>query len=185
MIPSWTRSLAGLTLTLALVGGCDGDGGGGGGGSSCPDFTQITGRSFSPGADSLSWTLTVKELPSELPFNRPDVPQDVLEYSWGVHVDPEGDGTEDFLLAVINYAHGDEVTGDILSHTRQDLWATEGAVGIITGDITVTIEGDTFTFTVAKDEDAALSGVTEASGFRFETQYHDGTGLCGDEEKGL
>lgn len=180
MVPSWLRSLAGLTLLLAV--GCDSNGDGGGGGSSCPDFTQITGKSFSRGADSLTWTLTVKDLPAELPFNRPDVPQYVLEYSWGVHVDPEGDGTYDFHLAATNYADGEEVTGDILSNTQQDLWAVEGAVGVITGDITVTIDGNTFTFTVATSEDPALSGVTEASGHRFEALYHDGTEVCGDEE---
>lgn len=186
MTLSWRRWLVGLTLALAA--GCDsnGDGGGGGSGaSSCPDFTQITGKSFSPGADSLSWTLTVKDLPAELSFNRPDVPQYVLEYRWGVHLDPDGDGTEDLLVALTHYADGDEVTGDILSHTQQDLWAKEGALGSITGDITVTIEDDTLTFTVATSEDPALSSVTESSGHRFETLYHDGTSPCGDEETGL
>lgn len=175
-------------VSLVLTAGCDsdGDGGGGSGGAaSCPPFTKITGKSFAAEADTLTWTLTVEELPSELPFNRAEVPLDVLEYQWAVGIDPEGDGTEDYRVAVTNYAHDEAVTGDILSNTQHDLYEVTETTGLVVGDIAATISGTTFTFALDLTENPGLPAIGGTSGHRFLTQYYTGTEICGDESKGL
>ena len=175
-------------LSLVLVAGCDDGGGGGdggGGSASCPAFTKITGTGFVAAAEALTWTLTVEELPAELAFNRAEVPLDVLEYQWGVGIDPENDGTEDYKVAVTNYAHEGEVTGDILSNTQHDLYEVTETTGLIIGGIGATISGNTFTFVLDLTENPGLPAIDETSGHRFLTQYYTGTEICGDESKGL
>lgn len=180
-------------LFLVLASGCDPDGKGGGSGgdggsgpADCPAFTRISGADFSMTADQLVWTLTVQELPAELTFNRPFVPEFVLEYQWGVRVDPDNDGTEDYLVSVNHYAQGDEVSGDILGHTTHEVGGIDGALIVSIDSIAATIDGTTFTFTVDPASDPGLAGVSASSGHRFETAvYQEGTGLCGDEQKGL
>jgi hypothetical protein len=186
------RALSAL-LFLVLASGCDPDGKGGGtggsggsGSSPCPAFVQITDGTFSMAADALTWTLTVEELPAELTFNRSFVPQDVLEYQWGVRVDPDNDGTEDYLVAVHHYAQSEEVTGDILGNTKHEVGSIDGALIVSIDSITATIDDTTFTFTVDPMTDPGLANVTSSSGHRFVTAvYQEGTGLCEDEKKGL
>lgn len=184
------KTMCAVAVPLVLLCGCDPEGDGGGGGGSgtleCPAFAQITGGTFTRTAEKLEWTLTVKDLPAELTFNKTGFPQDVLEYQWGVHVDAASDGEEDYLVAVSRYAYGDEVTGDILTHTQHDLWSVDGALGSTIGSVDVTITGDTFTFTLDATEDAGLAEITESSGHRFETFYAESaTDTCQDEKAGL
>jgi hypothetical protein len=172
----------GLTLMIALGCGC-----GGGGGSSCPAFAQLVAGDFGRAGDMLWWTLEVAAIPGEMIFNRDAVPAFVLEYSWAVDVDADGDGATDLRPAVTYYKRdtgGQVHTADILSVTMEDLWAVEGPVSSTTGSVGVTLTGSTFRFETTVAEDAALAGVTTRSQSTFTTYHTFGRGLgdhCEDQ----
>lgn len=144
----------------------------------CPAFTRIVDASFTPG-DPLEWRITVEELPAELTFNHATLPQDRLEYRWGVLIDLEPDGEDDYRADVANYAHGEEVTGDILGNTMHNLWRVTGSLGSQVATIDARIEGTTFVLSLPAGEEPGLA-IHEGSEHRFETFYDDGEERCTD-----
>jgi len=156
----------------------------GGGDSDCPDFAQIRGGTFSRTADTLTWTLEVAGIPAELTFDQSAVPSFVEEYSWGVDIDANGDGTHEWEVAAKHYKMDgpERMVTDVIGATQTDLWRIEGAAGTIAGSLDATLSGNTFTFTLDAGEDAGLDMVQASSKFVYRTAYQHGglTDRCED-----
>jgi hypothetical protein len=137
---------------------------GGGSGGSCPSYASITGGSFVRTGADLVWTLDVEGLPA-VTFNKPDVPESVLEYRWGVELDGNRDGATDLRVAATHYkTSAPSVTSaDVVANTQHDVWqVTSSGVGVIVGDADVTVAGTRFTFATNDREDPALANITDA-----------------------
>jgi hypothetical protein len=155
-----------------------------GAGSSCPEFTQIVDGTFTRTPQTLTWTLEVVAIPAELTFDQSAVPSFVEEYTWGVDVDTDDNGTVDYEVAAKHYRMDgpERIVTDVLAATQTDLWRVEGPVGTLVGSVDATLAGATFTFTVEGDEDPGLANVESSSGFVWRTGYqHGGVGArCED-----
>jgi hypothetical protein len=155
------RTASIVVLGLALGAGACGDSGAG---SNCPPFSQIVGGDFGQIGDRLWWTLEVAMLPVALTFNQADVQADVLEYEWAVDLDSDRNGDADLRVAVSHFRQfgaPETVTSDILSVTSEDLWTVFGAGSTISGNVDVSISGNTFRFEAAIAEDPGLAQITE------------------------
>jgi len=160
-------------LWLGLVAAC----GGGSGGGGCPDFATITGGTFTRTGTDLVWTLDVAAI-STVTFNQATVPDNVLEYRWGIDLDSNGDGSTDLRVAATHFkppAAAEVTTADVLSQTQEDVWQvmSNGAASAV-GNVTVTLAGNRFTFATNDREDAALAAVTDVAQSTWKTNYFEG-----------
>jgi hypothetical protein len=170
-----------IAIALALAPACGGsEEGAQSDGPGCPGFATIVDTTFQQG-DPLVWRLTVAELPAQLTFNQEDVPESRLEYRWGANVDVEGDGVEDYLVAISHFTFGEQVAGDILGNTQQNLWQIDGATKSAIADIDASIEATTFVMSVPVAAAMGLAGIGAPSRHRFETYYTGAAGTCSDE----
>src|SRR5690348_12636812 len=138
---------------LVLLAAC----GGGSSSDDCPAFVSIVDGSFTRTQTTLTWTLEVADLPPTLTFDRDGVPSFVEEYSWGIDIDSNRDGTRDWEVAAKHFKM------DVAEHVaapldvlQVDLWRVEGAAATISGDADASIAGTTFTFTVDANQDPDL-----------------------------
>ncbi len=156
---------------LSLIAAC-----GGGSGSTCPAFTQIVAGDFSRAGDTLAWTLEVAGIPAEMTFNQAAVPLDVLEYRWAVDLDADGDGSTDLRLAATHFktASGELVAADILSVTQEDLWEVTAVTASTIGDVSATLDGNSFRFAVDAGEDPRLDQITTRDQATWTTRYQFG-----------
>jgi hypothetical protein len=160
-----------VVLGVAMGASACGDGGAR---SNCPPFTQIVGADFGQAGDRLWWTLEVAMIPPELTFNQADVQADVLEYQWAVDLDSDRNGDADLRVAVSHFRRfgaPETVTSDILSVTSEDLWTVFGAGSTMSGDVDVSIFGNTFRFEAAIAEDPGLVQITERAQATW-TSFH-------------
>jgi hypothetical protein len=87
--------------------------------------------------DDVVVTLTLKNLPGELTFNQDHVPDNSLEYRWGVLVDTDnnittGDGSGfdvEISLSHFKPPEGSQYTSNILGGTQKNTWILSGSGG--------------------------------------------------------
>lgn len=162
-------------VLCALSIGCGGGGGDDGPGDSCPAFVRIVDGTFNLTATELTWTLEVDDIPATLTFDQTDVVPNVLEYAWGVDVDTDGDGMENWEISASHFRFdGPEKELPPLMGTMNALWEREGAAGVLAGPIDITLSGTTFTFVVPVDEEPGLADITESSQMVYFTHYQYG-----------
>lgn len=171
------RTIVGVLLvTVAGVGAC-----GGGSGSDCPGFAQIVAGDFGRTGDRVWWTLEVAGVPATLTFNQADVQPFVLEYDWGVDIDSDDNGATDLRVAVMHFRQSgaaEITTGDILSVTSENLWTVSGPASTASGNIDVTITGNTFRLEADVTEDPSLALVTVRGQSTWTTFHKFGPGLA-------
>jgi hypothetical protein len=171
-------------MIICLLAAC-----GGTSGTSCPDYMQISGGTFAKTGTTLTWTLDVVAIPATLTFNQAAVADNVREYQWGVALDSDRDGKEDFEVSVTHAKSAgaaEVVTGDILSVTQEDLWRVQGPISSTIGNATVTLVGTKFTLSTMTTAATGLENVTAADQSTWVTQYQFGKGLsdqCSDSWK--
>jgi hypothetical protein len=171
-------------LIASLLAACGGSDGG-----SCPEYMQISNGTFSKTPTTLTWTLEVVALPATLTFNQADVPTNYREYQWGVEIDTDHNGEPNFEVSATHSRQNgaaEIVTGDILSVTQEDLWTVQGNAEFASGDITASLSGNTFTFSVLVSEDPGLADVTDVGQSTWITSSVSGSGLsdqCTDSWK--
>jgi len=166
------RSAVSAVAVLVLAGGglgCASD-------PICPSFVHIAGGGFARAGNTLSWTLQVEELPTDLTFNQSAVPAYFLEYRWAVDVDSDLDGSIDLRLALEHFAEqgGSPVTTAILSATSKDLLEVQGGVASTVGTFTATIDANTFTFETPATAAPGLSNVSARGQSTWTTSYRWG-----------
>lgn len=126
-------------------------------------------------------------MPATLLFDQTEVPNFVLEYDWTVEIDATGDGMTDLEASVKHFrmSGAPETEKPILQGTQQDLWRIMGAAGVLSGDITASIAGNTITFVIEDAEDPLLPIVTTAAQGKLVTYTMFGpsiiTDYCEDE----
>lgn len=160
---------------VVLLGACGGEDGG-----SCPSYMQIAGGEFSRTPTRLTWAMELAGAPDMVTFDQADVPPFVMEYEWSIEIDVDNDATTD-LNASINHFRQmnapETITADVLSLTTEGLWTVEGAGVVMSGDIFVSVAGNTFTFEIEQSEDPGLANVTEGSQSTWKTFHKFGPKL--------
>jgi len=167
---------------LSVLAACGSDDGG----SDCPAYANIVGGTFARAGAMTTWTMELEELPATLPFDKTDVPSNILEYRWAVDFDTNNDGTTDLQASASHYkmSNAVEMEQSILMGTQQDLWTVTGPAGSVSGDVMMTVAGNVITFVVEDAEDPMLPMLTSASQGTLKTFVQLGAALsnqCKDE----
>lgn len=162
-----------------LLVGCGGDDGGGSG--SCPAFATVTSGDVHVDSTALTFTLHLAAAPTGLTFDQETVPANVLEYSWGVAIDTESDGTDDWEVSLKHF-HADgtppHVEASATSGGQTNLWEVTPTTGTIAGSATSAATSDGLAFGITSNAAPGISDITlDGSTFTFQTHYQRNGGL--------
>ena len=154
--------------------------------SDCPGLSKIVAASFSRVDDRLRWTLEVESMPDEFVIDRESNPDRMVEYSWQVNVDTDGDGLLDYTVSVNHFKEPDateRVSTDIMGETHHNIYEsrTDSLTSIGTFDASLT--GTTFTFEVDTSAFPQLAMVSSSSSSSWVTAYRNfdaGRQTCSD-----
>jgi len=130
--------------------------------------------------DTITATLTVGDLPSQLPVNHPDTSVGHLEYNWEVWFDVNQNNVLDSgdIIIVTLFSKSSEPSqqGSILEEGNNTLWEIidDDSNSKNVGNSDTSIEANTITLSVDKSIYAGLTAITQATPFRFRTDYYYG-----------
>jgi hypothetical protein len=150
------------------------------------EFIDLTRLDVAVDSDRISLKISLAHIPEWLVFDRADVSDRAVEYSWAVYFDVDGDGTtaNDIAIAVSSFKFkGDEVSiGRLAGFTQRNVWqfGSERSTSL-SNDIDVSLaDRSTVVMEVSKDRHEALSRITEKTPIRFSTLFNFGDGVCED-----
>ncbi|HEY4055236.1 MAG TPA: hypothetical protein VGM39_01465 [Kofleriaceae bacterium] len=166
-----------------LLVGCSGSDDGG----DCPAFAKIVSGDIHIDSTALTFALHFEAAPSDLTFDQEAVPANVLEYSWGVQIDTEGDGKFDWEVSLKHF-HGDgtpsHVEASPTAGGQANLWEVTPTSGSIAGSATAAATTDGLALGIQSNAAPGIKDITlDGSKFRIETHYQHGSGAdyCEDQ----
>jgi hypothetical protein len=158
-----------------------------------PAYTDIVDASVFVGADVITASITVADLPATLPVNQASTPDSYGEYAWEVLFDNDGSGRGWTIGDVLFYFNHYKVPGaapaDLPVNTsfgqcplldvRESSTASGGVAGYHVADLCpyMTVNGDTISFSVPRSTHESLAGITPNTAvvFRAFSRGTDGT----------
>ncbi len=148
------------------------------------DFSFIDIGEVQVKTDNLNLVVDVSFLnfPESLVFNSANILDGFPQYSWSVSFDVARDNTYTDVIRLdvtyINDVNAPEVQGSPLNLTRKDVLQFEGPagggliVGLTIGQVILTQNNNTLTFTVPKSVHPALEAINQTTPFNVYASYN-------------
>lgn len=118
------------------------------------------------------------DIPEYLTYSSANVPEDYLEYSWGITFDVDKDNLPsndiEFSVSYFKHLSDYDLQGSLLDFTQHDIWQfdNKGVEANVIGPALVTQNNVTLTFTVAKNLHASLENINKTTPFRVFAYYN-------------
>ena len=129
--------------------------------------------------DSIEITIGILSLPDKLTFNPTDLSSNFLNYEWSINFDNNNDNQDskgDLIISILKFKFSEELKGEILSITQEDIWQRNenGAGRLISISSYVKKINNSFSIKIPKNISNELKLITPNIGVYFKTYYSDG-----------
>jgi hypothetical protein len=135
--------------------------------------------------DSIEISIGILNLPDKLTFNSADLSANFLNYEWSVNFDNNNDNQDskgDLIISISKFKFSEELTGEILSITQEDIWQRneDGAFRLKSISNYVKKINNSFSIKIPKNISNELKLITSNTGVYFKTYYSDGNKISYD-----
>jgi len=152
-------------------------------GDAAADYLDITGAEVAVFPDEFVAALALASVPEAMPFNSPDLDEGMLEYEWSLIIDLQGDGRDDYMLALSAFkAPGAEaLTASPLDVCMMNLWKSDGSnIDQVDVEVRAEIRGTVLILTLPDSPALPLRLITGKTRLRADTYGDSGGGAVID-----